>query len=127
MDLIVRARGAPAMEKLALHNRKSPVDYRVLGWQKTGGGGGCVDRPGPFSIESRRWPWRGALRTTNGAREPEHRGDPGRDRTGKRPIPAGLSGKFSCACTQTDRSALERTSAQTDISGEVVTTQSRRN
>ena len=32
-------------------------------------------------LESRRWPWRGALRTTNGAREPEHRGDPGRDRT----------------------------------------------
>ena len=36
MDLIVRARGAPAMEKLALGMRKSPVDYRVLGWLRRG-------------------------------------------------------------------------------------------
>ena len=63
MDLIVRARGAPAMEKLALGNRKSPVDYRVLGWRRRGALGlrawPALGRPGPavrfLSVRSNQW------------------------------------------------------------------------
>ena len=59
MDLIVRARGAPAMEKLALGNKKSPVDYRVLGWWGRGRWGSGPGRPGPavrfLSVRSNQW------------------------------------------------------------------------
>ena len=62
MDLIVRARGAPAMEKLALGNRKSPVDYGVLGWQKTGGvGAPGLAGPGRLCAFCRLYPISGEI------------------------------------------------------------------